>query len=44
MNGILMATRMEAKPFIGSKNFNLIEDNPFPVYKHRMNYLIISGI
>ena len=39
-----MATRMEAKPFIESKNFNLIEDKPFQVYKCRTNYLIISGI
>ena len=39
-----MATRMEAKPFIESKLFDLIEDKPFPVYKHRTHYLIISGI
>ena len=39
-----MATRMEAKPFINYKNFNLIEDKPFPVYKYGTHYLIISGI
>ena len=39
-----MATHMEAKPFIKYKNFNPIEDKPFPVYKNETHYLIISGI
>jgi adenosylhomocysteine nucleosidase len=44
VEGILMATRMEAKPFIKSGFFSLIEDKPFPVYKSKTHYLIISGI
>jgi adenosylhomocysteine nucleosidase len=43
-DGILMATYMEAKPFIESKLFAPIEDKPFPVYKNETHYLIISGI
>jgi len=44
MDGILMAMSMEAKPFIESKIFTRLEDKPFPVYKYKTHYLIISGI
>jgi nucleoside phosphorylase len=43
-DGILMAAHLEAKPFIESKHFIPIEDKPFPVYKQKTHYLIISGI
>jgi len=44
MKGILMATGLEAKPFIESKFFDPVEDKPFPVYRYDTHYLIVSGI
>ena len=42
--GIVMATRLEAAPFIDSGIFVCIEEKPLPVYKHKSVYLILSGI
>lgn len=42
--GILMATEMEAHPFINEKNTQKIEKKPFPVYRRENIYIVISGI
>jgi nucleoside phosphorylase len=42
--GIVMATRLEAAPFIDSGMFECIEEKPLPVYKYGSVYLILSGI
>ena len=44
IKGIVMATRIEAAPFIDSGLFSCIEEKPLPVYMHESVYLIISGI
>lgn len=42
--GIVMATRLEAAPFIDSGLFTRVEEKPLPVYRHKTVYLILSGI
>jgi len=42
--GIVMATRLEAAPFIDSGNFILLEEKPLPIYRNESVYLILSGI
>lgn len=44
ITGIVMATRLEAEPFIGSGLFTCIEEKPLPVYQYESVYLILSGI
>lgn len=44
VTGIVMATRLEAAPFIDSGQFNKIDDCPLPLYSCGETYLIISGI
>ena len=44
ITGIVMATRLEAAPFIDSGLFKLLEEKPLPVYQHESVYLILSGI
>lgn len=43
-SGIIMATRLEAAPFIESGRFICIEEKPLPVYRYESVYLILSGI
>lgn len=42
--GIVMATYIEAAPFIESGQFTPVEKKPIPVYQHKSLYLIISGV
>jgi len=42
--GIVMATRLEAAPFIDSGLFACLEKKPFPVYQSNNFILILSGI
>jgi len=42
--GIVMATLLEAAPFIDSGMFERIEEKPLSLYKHDSVYLILSGI
>ena len=42
--GIIMATRLEAEPFIEEFNLKEIEDQPFPIYGRGDIILAISGI
>lgn len=42
--GIVMATLLEAAPFINSGLFACIEEKPLPVYRYKSAYLILSGI
>lgn len=42
--GIVMATMLEAAPFIDSGLFVQIEEKPLPVYRHKSFYLVLSGI
>ncbi len=42
--GIVIATRLEAAPFIDSGLFTCIEEKPLPLYQHESVYLILSGI
>ncbi len=42
--GIVMATLLEADPFIGGLSLSPCEKNPFPVYENKRIRLIISGI
>ena len=44
LTGIVMATRLEAEPFIKSDMFICIEEKPLPVYQYETVYLILSGI
>ncbi|HNX24326.1 MAG TPA: hypothetical protein PKG60_09780 [Spirochaetota bacterium] len=44
IKGIVMATRLEAAPFIESGLFTCIEEKPMPVYQNETVYLILSGI
>ena len=44
MNGIIMASMMEALPFINGLNLVLDKKSPFTVYKNDDYCLIISGI
>ena len=44
ITGIVMATRLEAEPFISSGLFTQLEDKPLPVYSNGPVYLILSGI
>jgi nucleoside phosphorylase len=44
VTGIVMATRLEAEPFIGSGLFTCIEEKPLPVYQYGSVFLILSGI
>lgn len=44
IKGIVMATGLEAEPFICSGGFNSLEDKPLKVYCGDQVYLIISGI
>lgn len=41
---LLMATLLEAKPFIGGLSLKKLELKPFPVYRNKNHILIISGI
>jgi len=42
--GIVMATLLEAAPFIDSGFFTCIDEKPLPVYRYGSFYLILSGI
>ncbi|MCP4129832.1 MAG: 5'-methylthioadenosine/S-adenosylhomocysteine nucleosidase [bacterium] len=42
--GILMATYLEAAPFVSGLSLTRIEEKPFPVYEGSGEYLILSGI
>ena len=42
--GFIMATRLEAEPFIETFNMKEIEDQPFPIYGRGEIILAISGI
>jgi len=42
--GIVMATRLEAAPFIDSGLFVCVEEKPLPVYQYSSFFLILSGI
>lgn len=44
VTGIVMATHLEAAPFIDSGTFTRIEMKPLPVYRNGSVYLILSGI
>lgn len=44
LTGIVMATRLEAQPFIDSGLFTSIEEKPLQVFRHESVYLILSGI
>ncbi len=44
ITGIVMATRLEAAPFIESGLFTCIEEKPLPVYQYKSAILILSGI
>ncbi len=41
---LVMATMVEAKPFVQGMTLNKSEHNPFPVFKNDKIHLIISGI
>jgi len=41
---LVMATLLEAKPFIGGLSMIRLEEKPFPFYRNKNNILIISGI
>ncbi|MDQ1330577.1 MAG: adenosylhomocysteine nucleosidase [Thermodesulfobacteriota bacterium] len=41
---LLMATHLEAKPFIGGLSLTRLEQKPFSVYRNKNHILIISGI
>ena len=41
---LVMATHLEAKPFIGGLSLARLESKPFPVYRNKNHILIISGI
>lgn len=41
---LLMATMLEAKPFIAGLSLTKLEQKPFPVYSNKNYFLIISGI
>ena len=41
---LVMATLLEAKPFIGGLSLTRLESKPFPVYRNKNHILIISGI
>ena len=41
---LVMATLLEAKPFIGGLSLTRLESKPFPVYRNINHILIISGI
>jgi nucleoside phosphorylase len=41
---LVMATLLEAKPFIGGLSLTKLEQKPFPVYRNKNHILIISGI
>ena len=42
--GIVLATFLEAKPFLADMAFEKIEKHPFPVFRKENEYLIVSGI
>lgn len=44
VTGIVMATHIEAAPFIDSGTFIQVEKKPLPVFVHGSFYLIISGV
>jgi len=44
VTGIVMATHLEAAPFIDSGTFTPLEKKPLPVYRSGSCYLIISGV
>lgn len=44
VTGIVMATHIEAAPFIDRGMFTPVERRPLPVYKFRSFHLILSGI
>lgn len=44
VTGIVMATHIEAAPFIDQMMFTPVGRKPFPVYKFRSAYLVLSGI
>jgi nucleoside phosphorylase len=44
MKGLIMATRMEAQPFIEGLTKEPVEEKPFPLYRGGGYVLIISGI
>jgi len=41
---LLMATHLEAKPFIGGLSLIRLESKPFPIYRNKNHILIVSGI
>ncbi len=41
---LVIATLLEAKPFIAGLSLTSLEQKPFPVYKNKNHILIISGI
>ncbi|MBU2623808.1 MAG: hypothetical protein KKD92_15975 [Proteobacteria bacterium] len=41
---LVMATLLEAKPFIGGLSLIRLDSKPFPVYRNKNHILIISGI
>lgn len=44
MNLIIMATFIEAKPFIERMPFTSLDQTPFPVFQHEDMILVISGM
>ena len=44
VTGLLMATMLEAKPFVTNIPLDRISNDPFPVYRNEHMVLIISGI
>lgn len=44
LSGIVMATRLEAEPFLASGLFSMAEEQPFHVYRCGGFFLILSGI
>lgn len=42
--GLLMATHLEAKPFLEGIAYERIADSPFPVYKSDETVLVVSGM
>ncbi len=42
--GILMATELEARPFLDASGVQRLEKKPFPVFRHDDFNIIISGI
>jgi len=41
---LIMATLLEAKPFIGGLSLARLDSKPFPIYRNKNHILIISGI